>query len=55
MNPYTNGNNHTQYNTPKITLGKPKAMVCTPGFIWRKWGELEYKQQVTRDGEAFRE
>ena len=38
----------------KITSGKPKAMVCTPGFIWRKWGELEYKQQVTGEGESFR-
>ena len=36
-------------------LKKNKAMVCTPGIIWGKWGELAYKRQVTGDGETFRE
>ena len=28
-------------------LKKTKAMVCTPGFIWGKWGELAYKRKMT--------
>ena len=32
-----------------------KAMVCTPWFIWGKWGETAYKQQVTGEGATFRE
>ena len=31
-------------------LGKTKAMVCTPGFIWGQQGESEYKKRAT--GEA---
>ena len=32
---------------------KTKLMVCTPGFIWGKWGELAYKQRATGEGEIF--
>ena len=28
-------------------LEKTKAMVCTPRFIWGKWGETAYKQRET--------
>ena len=34
---------------------KTKAMVCNPGFILGKWGELSYKRQATGEGETFRE
>ena len=30
-------------------------MVCIPGFIWGKWGELAYKWMVTGEGATFRE
>ena len=30
-------------------------MVCNLRFIWGKWGELDYKWQVTEDSETFRE
>ena len=30
-------------------------MVCTPGFIWRKWEELAQKRQATGEEETFRE
>ena len=33
-----------------MNLGKTKAMVCTPGFIWVQQGEAEYKRQVIGDG-----
>ena len=36
-------------------LEKAKAMVCTPGFIWGKWGELAYKRKATGGRETFRE
>ena len=38
-----------------MNLGKTKAMVCTPGFIWGEWGELAYKGQSTREGATLRE
>ena len=34
---------------------KTKAMVCTPRFIWGKWGWIAYKQQATGWGATFRE
>ena len=36
-------------------LKKIKAMVCTPSFIWGKWGETLYKKWETGEGAAFRE
>ena len=38
-----------------MNLDKTKAMVCTPRFIWGKWGELAYKICATGEGEIFRE
>ena len=38
----------------KTNLGKTKVMVCTPGFIWGKRGELVYKRLARREGETFR-
>ena len=31
----------------ETNLDKTKAMVCNPGFIWRKWGELAYNRRET--------
>ena len=39
----------------EANLEKTKAMVCTPKFIWEKWGETAYKQRATGEGETFRE
>ena len=39
----------------ETNLDKTKAMVCTPGFIWGKWGELAYKWWATGEGGNFRE
>ena len=36
-------------------LEKTKAMVCTPRFIWGKWGETVYKRQATGKGATFRD
>ena len=36
-------------------LRKTKAMVCTPGFIWGKWGELAYKRRAMREVATFRD
>ena len=36
-------------------LDKNKAMVCTPGFISGKLGDLAYKKRATREGANFRE
>ena len=33
-----------------IKLGKTKATVCTPGFIWGKQGVAAYKKRVTVEG-----
>ena len=30
-------------------------MVCTPRFIYGKWGQLAYKRQVTGDEATLRE
>ena len=30
-------------------------MVCTPRFIWGKWGELAYKMRATGEGATSRE
>ena len=30
-------------------------MVCTPGFVWGKWGRQAYKQQATVEGATFQE
>ena len=38
----------------ETNLDKTKEMVCTPGFIWRKVGELAHKRQETGEGAAFR-
>ena len=34
-------------------LEKTKAMVCTPGFIWRKGWETLYKRRATGEGATF--
>ena len=34
-------------------LENTKTMVCTPGFIWGKWGACSYKRQVTGEGYMF--
>ena len=34
-------------------LENTKAMVCTPGFIWGKVGDLAYKRRSTGEGETF--
>ena len=39
----------------ETNLEKSKAMVCTPGLIWGKVGEMDYKRQVTGEGEISRE
>ena len=39
----------------ETNLKKTKAMVCTQGFIWGKWGDLAYKRRATGEGETFRE
>ena len=39
----------------ETNLEKNKAMVCTPGFIWGKWGELVYLRRETGEGETFGE
>ena len=39
----------------EANLEKTKAMVCTPRFIWRKWGETAYKKQAKGEGATFRE
>ena len=36
-------------------LKNTKAMVCTPRFIWGKWGETVYKRQATGKGATFRD
>ena len=37
----------------ETNLKKTKAMVCTPGFIWGKWGEMAYKRLATVEVSAF--
>ena len=32
---------------------KTNTMLCTPGFIWTKWGKTAYKQRATVEGETF--
>ena len=39
----------------KDSLEKIKAMVCTPGFIWGKWGDMVYKKRLMGEGATFRE
>ena len=39
----------------EMNLEKTKAIVCTPGFIWEKWGELAYKRRATGEGSTFRD
>ena len=36
-------------------LDKSKSMVCTPRYIWGKWGEQAYKIWVTGEGATYRE
>ena len=36
-------------------MGKTKAMVCTPGFVWGQHGSVAYKRRETREGGNFRE
>ena len=33
---------------------KTKVMVCTPRFIWGKWGWLVYKRHLMVEGTTFR-
>ena len=39
----------------EANLNKTKSMVCSPGFIWVKWGEHDYKRRETGEGSMFRE
>ena len=39
----------------EMNLGKTKAMVCIPMFIWGKWGELAYKRRKIGEKETFME
>ena len=39
----------------ETNLEKTKAMVCTHGFIWRKWGKLAYKRREAGEGATFRD
>ena len=32
---------------PQTKIGKNKAMLCTPGFIWVKQGVAAYTQRAT--------
>ena len=34
-------------------LEKTNAMVCTPRFIWEKWGETAYKRWATGERANF--
>ena len=34
-------------------LGKNKAMICMPGFIWRQHGVEAYKRRSTGEGNTF--
>ena len=36
-------------------LDNTNSMVCTPGFIWGKWGEKAYKRQVMGEVSTFME
>ena len=35
-------------------LEKTKTMLCTPIFIWWKWGETAFKWQAMGEGVTFR-
>ena len=37
------------------TIGKTKAMVCTPGFIWVKQGTAADNRRPAGEGSTFRE
>ena len=37
----------------ETNLEKTNNMVWTPGFIWGKWGEQEYKIRATGKGATF--
>ena len=39
----------------EANLEKTKAMLCTPRFIWEKWGKTACKQLAEGEGETFRE
>ena len=39
----------------EMNLKNYKTMVCTPGYIWVKWGEQVYKIQSTGEGATYRE
>ena len=30
----------------EVNLDKTKLMICTPGFIWGGWREIEYKRRT---------
>ena len=36
-------------------VGKTKAMVCNPGFIWGQHGILEYKRRARGEVSTFRQ
>ena len=35
------------------SLEKTNTMVCTPGFVWGKWGEHVYERRETGGGATF--
>ena len=39
----------------QTNMGKTKAMICTPGFIWGQQGAEAYKRRATGEGPNFRE
>ena len=39
----------------QTNLGKTKAMICTPGFIWGQHGAEAYKRRALGEGQNFRE
>ena len=39
----------------ETNLEKTKALVCTPGYIWGKCSEADYKRRSTGEGATFRE
>ena len=39
----------------EANINKTKDMVCTPRFIWGKWGKMSYKRRATGEGATFRD
>ena len=37
----------------ETNLENSKTMVCTPGFIWGKWGEHVYNRRANGEGATY--